>query len=191
MPELVHDCGKKVRFPSGTEGKKGRCPHCGGRLIVPEGDAYQQHKIKLDPPPNWQSYLDYLNDRTGPPREAIMPSKLMLAAEADEKWERQASRVPSKFLCPSCKNRLMVDEILCTKCGLDLRTGKLLGGSAQVNPKGMTYLRKIPWLREARRKLKEDGDVLQAPAKDAEPEAPSRSANLRAKAPKPRKKRRF
>lgn len=147
MPELTHECGKRVRFPSGTEGRCGKCPHCGERLVVP-GDASQpaQRAIKLDPPPNWEEYLAYLEDRGPAPRAFVLPSKLMLKTEADERWERQAQVRPSKFRCPSCKERLQMDQLICTSCGLDLRTGRLMGGSSKLNPKGMAYLRQIPWL---------------------------------------------
>src|SRR5438270_5499764 len=35
MPELVHSCGKKLKFPDGSEGKKGKCPGCGQPVEVP------------------------------------------------------------------------------------------------------------------------------------------------------------
>ena len=93
MPELTHTCGKTVRFPSGLEGKKGRCPHCGGGLRVPTSDRVpEQRQIQLEPPPHWEAYKAYLEDRGPPPRPLVMPKNLMLRAEADERWERQAER---------------------------------------------------------------------------------------------------
>lgn len=181
MPELIHSCGKKVRFPSGTEGKRGRCPHCGESLLVP--DDGPRERMQLDPPPMWDEYLAYLNDEGPPPRPVVMPSRLMLATEADEKWERAADKRPSKFNCPNCKERLNVDQLICTGCGVDFRTGKQLGGKAKLNEKAMAYLEQIPWLAEARRRLEAGED--EAPD-DGSGEKPSRFAG---KAPRPRKKR--
>ncbi|MBL4850000.1 MAG: hypothetical protein JKY65_31110 [Planctomycetes bacterium] len=178
MPELLHECGKTVRFPSGTEGKKGKCPHCGGQILVPGADApLAQHQITLDPPVHWKDYQDYF-DGTGPaPRPMVLPNKLMLQAEADERWERQAESRPSRFHCPVCRNRINVDQVICTKCGLDYRTGLVLGKNQRLNEKGINYLRDIPWLVEARRAME-----------DEPPEPKEKDNSLRAKAPRKRRK---
>lgn len=153
MPELVHDCGKRVTFPSGTEGKRGTCPHCGGRLTVPGGDAPPpQKQIELSPPPRWDEYLAYLEDRGPAPRYFVMPAKLMLKAEADEKWDERIKARPSKYRCPSCRFHLEVDQLICTQCGLDLRSGVTTDGKKKLTPKGMAYLEQIPWVVEARSK---------------------------------------
>jgi hypothetical protein len=180
MPELTHSCGRTVRFPSGTEGKKGRCPHCGGGLIVPAGPA-ERDKIRLAAPPHWEDYLAYLEDRGPAPRPLVMPKNLMLQTEADERWERQADLRPSRFWCPSCKDRMNVDQIICTKCGLDFRTGHVLGKNAKLSPKGMAYLKTIPWLDEARRAYSKE---LKADR------AKENTGKLRSKAPTRRRKRR-
>lgn len=39
MPEIVHACGKKLTFPPGSEGRKGKCPRCGGPVEVPKVSA--------------------------------------------------------------------------------------------------------------------------------------------------------
>jgi hypothetical protein len=181
VPELTHDCGKTVRFPSGMEGRKGRCPHCGGGLRVPDtGELPPQKKIQLAPPPHWEAYQAYLEDRGPAPRPLVMPKNLMLQAEADERWERQAQFVPSKFWCPVCKDRMSVDQILCTKCGLDFRTGHVIGKNQKVSAKGMAYLKDIPWLVEARKALKAE--------MRAEKNQQS-AAKLKGKAPKRRRRR--
>ncbi|RMG11259.1 MAG: hypothetical protein D6731_15900 [Planctomycetota bacterium] len=181
MPELTHTCGKTVRFPSGTEGKRGRCPHCGEGLRVPGGDEVPaQRRIRLEPPPHWKAYEDYLHDRGPPPRPLVIPKNLMLKEEADEKWAREAERVPSRWYCPACKERMFIDQVVCTKCGLDFRTGHVIGKNAKLSAKGMAYLEEIPWLREARKAL----------AKERKAEGRSRAtAKLRAKAPRRRRRR--
>lgn len=158
MPELVHDCGKRVRFPSGTEGRRGRCPHCGESVVVPHAseNGLAAPKIVLDPPPHWDEYLAYLEDRGPPPRPTVMPHKLMLQTEADERWERQAEARPSRFSCPSCRARINMDQVICTGCGVDFRTGYTVDGTARLNDKGMAYLEQIPWLEQARREMRDD-----------------------------------
>jgi hypothetical protein len=156
MPELVHTCGKRVRFPSGTEGRRGRCPHCGESVLVPEESAVE--RVTLDPPPDWAEYQAYLEDKGPQPAMKLMPSKIMLKTDADAAWERQAEVRPSKFSCPACKARINMDQVLCIGCGVDFRSGKVMGGTARLNDKGMAYLEQIPWLDAARRDAAEEGE---------------------------------
>ena len=178
MPELIHGCGKRVRFPSGTEGRRGKCPHCGGRVEVPGSDETPA-RIMLDPPPHWAQYLAYLEDRGPPPRPLVMPSKLMLQTEADERWDRQAEVVPSKYFCPSCKERINVDQVICTKCGLDYRTGLVLGKNVRLNEKGMKYLKDIPWLEDARRTHQQESETNRAKKNPPKTKAPTRKRKRR------------
>ncbi len=191
MPSLVHSCGKKLTFPDGMEGKKGKCPQCGGlvevpgagstsgpqralgssgargglapssgsrpALNVPAGPALSglsgqkprgQWKVQLDPPKHWEQYQAFLEGRGPNPRPVVMPHKLMLKTDADEKWEAEKQKAPpSKFTCPGCKDRLSVGALVCTKCGLDLKKGKTLDGKTKLNEAGLEYLKKIPWLQ--------------------------------------------
>jgi hypothetical protein len=158
VPELIHDCGKRIRFPSGTDGRRGKCPHCGGLVEVPDGSGLAPlPKIELDPPPNWSEYVAYLEDKGPPPRPVVMPSKLMLQTEADEQWERRIDVRPSRFACPSCRVRINMEQVICTGCGVDFRTGYTVDKSARLNEKGLEYLTQIPWLDDARRRM-DDGD---------------------------------
>jgi hypothetical protein len=189
VPELVHGCGKRVRFPSGTEGRRGKCPHCGGAVEVPDGQESGLQplpRIELEPPANWDQYLAYLADKGPPPRPAVMPSKLMLQAEADEQWQRRADVRPSRFHCPSCRSTINMEQVLCTGCGVDFRTGYTVDRSARLNEKGMAYLAQIPWLEAARR---EAGDELEEAAVEPGEDEERRQRRLAAKAARLRKKR--
>ena len=149
-------------------------------MRVPMGeDVPLQKQIQLSPPPHWEAYKAYLEDRGPPPRPLIMPKNLMLKTEADERWDRQAELRPSRFFCPSCKDRMSIDQILCIKCGLDFRTGHVMGKNAKLAPKGMAYLKTIPWLQDARKQLRAE--------RKAEGKT-SGSSKLKSKAPK-RKRR--
>jgi hypothetical protein len=64
---------------------------------------------------------------------------------------------PSKYLCPGCKTRLDVGQLVCTGCGLDMRTGKSVDGKLRLSPEGEAYVSKIPWVAEAREKGDDEG----------------------------------
>ncbi|HBP23755.1 MAG TPA: hypothetical protein DEA08_39000 [Planctomycetes bacterium] len=80
-----------------------------------------------------------------------------------------------------CRTRINVDQVICTKCGLDYRTGIVLGKNQRLNEKGLNYLRDIPWLAEARASMQD------APGVELEDDEDNRK--LRAKAPRKRRKR--
>ena len=187
MPELVHECGKRLKFPPGAEGKKGRCPQCGGQVVVPSHQtAVSTEKFHLDPPADWAKFQAYL-DGTGPaPERLIMPANLMLQTEADEKWERRSEVRWSKWRCPSCKERVYIGQVICMDCGLDFRTGHILDKQAKLNEKGMAYLKDIPWLNEARAEMvREAKEAKKATGKTAKPKL---SDSAKFKVPKRKKK---
>ncbi|MCA8924315.1 MAG: hypothetical protein KDD82_21070 [Planctomycetes bacterium] len=186
MPELVHTCGKRLKFPPGAEGRTGRCPQCGGEVLVPNHQtSVGPGTFQLTPPPDWPAFLAYLEDRGPAPERLIMPANLMLQTEADEKWERRSEVRWSKWRCPSCKERVYIGQIVCLACGLDFRTGHILDKQAKLNEKGMTYLQDIPWLKEARADMVRE--AKQARAESAKARSPEDSAKF--KAPKRKKKK--
>lgn len=195
MPEIVHECGARLKFAPGMEGRKGRCPTCGLAVVVPgtrapgapsgatpmlaksspeatggrhalwTGDT----SVTLEPPPNWTVYEAFLEGKTPPPREAVIPATIMLKDEADAKWEAGLAKPPpSKFHCPGCKTRLDVGVLVCTGCGLDLRTGRNVDGKTKVTPEGEAYLAKIPWVSEAREKAKAGEEAGEAEKDEGE-----------------------
>jgi hypothetical protein len=52
--------------------------------------------------------------------------------------------------------RINMDQLLCTGCGVDFRTGYTVDKSAKLNEKGMAYLAQIPWLADAKPSEDED-----------------------------------
>ncbi|MEZ6183421.1 MAG: hypothetical protein R3F62_00235 [Planctomycetota bacterium] len=190
MPELVHECGKRLKFPPGAEGRKGRCPQCGGEVRVPNHQtAKGEGTFVLDPPPDWEAYKAYLDDRGPPPERLIMPANLMLQAEADEKWERRSEVRWSKWRCPSCKERVYIGQIVCMDCGLDFRTGHILDKQAKLNEKGMTYLQDIPWLKDARAQMVREAKEAKESKGSGVRKARSPEDSARFKVPKKRKKK--
>ncbi len=68
--------------------------------------------------------------------------------------------------------------MICTKCGVDFRTGLVLGKSVKLNEKGMKYLEDLPWPADARASL----------AQERRREGSSESSSkLRGKAPRKKK----
>ncbi len=151
MPSIVHSCGAKLHFPTEMAGRKGRCPTCqepvtvplesevrdartGQRVgLAPTGLAprAKPRKMHLDPPPHWAQYQAFLDGKGPNPRPLVVPANLLLKDEADAKWEAALAKgAPSKFSCPGCKDRLEVGAMVCTKCGLDLRTARLIKAQA-------------------------------------------------------------
>lgn len=164
MPSIVHGCGAKLHFPREMAGRKGRCPTCGDAVeipidsgirdarpgLAPSPAAAAAPKMQLEPPPHWEQYQAFLDGKGPNPRPLVMPANLLLKEEADAKWEAAEKKgAPSKFLCPGCKDRLEVGAMVCTKCGLDLRSGRTLDGKTKVNDAGLDYLKKISWLKDA------------------------------------------
>jgi len=189
LPQLVHSCGKRVKFPPGTEGKRGKCPHCGGAVEVPAQDTGPPKAMHLDPPPHWAEYEAYLDDRGPPPRPMVMPSRLMLQTEAEARWERRSEVRYSKYRCPSCRERMLIDTVVCTECGLDYRTGKVLGKSVKLNEKGMRYLETVPWLRDAKKAPPAPEPAPEPPLKGSGKfKAPRKSGSGSTKAPKRRRR---
>jgi hypothetical protein len=178
MPEIVHACGKKLKFPEGSEGKKGKCPNCGGPVEVPRVTAAEaappspsppgaaparsglapalklkasdEQKIELDPPPNWDQFQAYLDGKGPSPRGFVVPANLMLATEADEQWKRaEAMGPPSKYKCPGCQKTIHVGDLVCLACGIDFRLGRTVDGEKKLTDAGNQYLKQIPWLKDA------------------------------------------
>jgi hypothetical protein len=202
VAEIVHECGAKLKFPAGMEGRKGRCPQCGLAVHVPlsapggKATSGAQPALKpasgthaalpkaspvpqppappapgrsptwrgdptitLEPPENWASYEAYLDGKTEAPINAVIPANIMLRDEADAKWEAGMSKPPpSKYHCPGCKTRLDVGQLVCTGCGLDMRTGKSVDGKLRVSDEGEAYISKIPWVANARAGGDEGGE---------------------------------
>jgi hypothetical protein len=173
MPSIVHGCGAKLHFPKEMAGRKGRCPTCGDAVVIPLESEIRDTRprtglaprpaaappapkpvvprvksMHLDPPAHWDQYQAFLDGKGPNPRPLVVPANLLLKDEADAKWEAALKKgAPSKYQCPGCKDRLEVGAMVCTKCGLDLRTGRTLDGKTKVNEAGLDYLARIPWLQ--------------------------------------------
>jgi len=86
-------CGKSIKVPDGSEGKKVRCPSCGMRQRIPDGGS--------------GGGMDWLDELGA--AEAGSP------AAAPAYGQASAGDVP--YRCTGCGKRLMYPDALCSRCG--------------------------------------------------------------------------
>ena len=104
MAEIACTCGARLEAGDESAGGRGRCPVCGKVVAVPSAAPQPLGRGRGE------------------------PGELRLACEAggpDAALEA-ATTEPGALVCPACKGLLMPDAVLCTRCGLDLRTGEKL-----------------------------------------------------------------
>ena len=88
------DCGKTLSGPPSLVGKKVRCPHCGKVQRMPEPRIPDKEEARLD------------------------------ALVKMEETARASSGYVLIGYCPECGQRLPVAAKVCTKCGINFRTGE-------------------------------------------------------------------
>ncbi len=49
VPILVCECGMPIKAPGATPGRVGKCPRCGGRLVVPDEPAAASAAVRVKP----------------------------------------------------------------------------------------------------------------------------------------------
>jgi hypothetical protein len=125
-------CGKKLKAPAESAGKKARCPACGAvlRLIPMEAvparatesavTASATRSAAVDPPP-----LSKPRTRTKSNEAPAHDDGLGALYELSEQAEN-ATMKPEGPVCPSCQSSMNESAVLCTSCGYDTRTGKSL-----------------------------------------------------------------
>ena len=116
-------CGKKLRTKDDAAGKRVKCPACGKPVQVPGGQAAPRAKAPGAPRPPAPA-----------PQRPEPASDFGLQPHPEDEPEDKPTGSP----CPHCHVPLPVGAVICTTCGLDLRTGK-----AFARPK--TLMEKIPW----------------------------------------------
>jgi DNA-directed RNA polymerase subunit RPC12/RpoP len=123
-------CGEKLSAPAGSEGKKGRCPACGNKILLTATPAPQPQTVaaaapfpKAPPSPfDAQAHdepiplPDELAPAEGDPFDAMYELAKPTAPPA----------IPAARRCPQCAGPMPGSAVLCTQCGFDTRTGKKL-----------------------------------------------------------------
>jgi hypothetical protein len=115
---VVCACGKKLKAPAGSAGKKARCPACGNILLLTTSAAGGTPSVvttarSVAKPP-----------ATNPADDDGLSAMYDLAEQA-----QAASAVADVARCPQCKSPWDDGAVLCTNCGYDTRTGKVVSSA--------------------------------------------------------------
>jgi DNA-directed RNA polymerase subunit M/transcription elongation factor TFIIS len=131
--QVVCACGKKLKAPATSVGKKARCPACGAIMILSANatartaDAASTAASAAAP------------GRTSAGRTVSQPSPSPATVPEDDDGlgalydlAEQAKATPTPTAaarCPKCKSAMDDGAVLCTNCGYDTRTGKALSSA--------------------------------------------------------------
>ena len=145
---VVCSCGKKLKAPATSAGKKARCPACGAvvRLIPGESVASALATARSAAPAAAASpspaRVGGDKPRTSTaPRKPPAPTRREKPVQTDlsdqdpdglsalyelSEQAETAAVVPDAPMCPSCRARMDSNAVLCTSCGYDTRSGKAI-----------------------------------------------------------------
>lgn len=131
-------CGKKLKAPAESAGKRARCPACGAilRLI-----ATQPRPVTMATATATSRAATAVVNRAKPaaaPKALVAPQPLPKETPSDEfagddglgalyelnEQANTAAVAPDGARCPSCSSAMNADAVLCTDCGYDTRLGK-------------------------------------------------------------------
>src|SRR4051794_436150 len=96
-------CGKRLKAPANSVGRKAKCPKCGNILVV-----------EAPPPPPEEEAVD----------DGFDPDALYDLANHEA--QQAATAEANESRCPNCAMLMQSGGILCTNCGYDVRKGKVV-----------------------------------------------------------------
>ncbi|MFO0914111.1 MAG: hypothetical protein U0795_14220 [Pirellulales bacterium] len=108
-------CGKSLKVPAKFAGKAVKCPACQQPLTIPAAGGSGGAATRPAAVPAGAGELEA---RSGP-----NPALVALLDEAGITASRTGQR------CPSCKQDIATDAVICVHCGFNLETGKQLRGA--------------------------------------------------------------
>jgi len=123
---VVCSCGKRLKAPPTAAGKKARCPVCKSVVVLPSnensiGVATMEPPETAEPPPAALGSVADHDDGTDGMYDVAEPASA-------------AAGAPSGPACPQCHSAMDDGAVICTNCGFDTRTGKLLAVAAAPAP---------------------------------------------------------
>jgi membrane associated rhomboid family serine protease len=105
-------------------GRKARCPHCDGPLVVPKAAALPV------PPPAASESIDSLLDELAEGETLTIAPPTVVKPPPDFTGSRNLPTAPDTAggpqTCPSCAKSLPSDAKICVACGIYLKTGRPL-----------------------------------------------------------------
>lgn len=144
MIEISCECGKKLSVPDSAGGRSGKCPACGKVLQIPkpaEKAASAPLELELEdappvsrapataaPPPEslYPPAQDLLGDE--PPKKKGLTKPPVAAAMAKRDSGKHAAARPDQIPCPLCGAMYDKEMVFCTKCSVDLESGRPISG---------------------------------------------------------------
>ncbi len=122
-------CGKKLKAPAASAGKKARCPACGSIMVLTANGsarapvAAQSSTVSRKAP----------TAAASAPRPTRSPAAPIatppahddnLGAMYDLAEQASSTSAPAAVRCPQCKSPMDDGAVLCTNCGYDTRSRK-------------------------------------------------------------------
>jgi len=135
-------CGKKLKAPANSVGKKARCPACGNIIVLAAAGTTRPATPRATANPSAVA-------RKTPAVAAVAarpaPSPAAVSADDDNflnalnDLAEQEGTAPQPATqttrCPKCKSAMADGAVLCTNCGYDARSGKILSSESAAKPK--------------------------------------------------------
>ncbi len=120
--QVVCKCGKKLKAPATSVGKKARCPACGTVMILSAANTITRTPAASAPP------------KVPPPAASPADDDGMGALYDLADQANSAAPPPITSRCPKCQTALDDGAVLCTNCGYDTRTGQAVATAPPAVP---------------------------------------------------------
>jgi hypothetical protein len=135
---LCHSCGRRLEVEADSGKRKVRCPDCGVMCEVPAGaenPAPPRPRERGRPERRPAAPLGPAEKRAVQPKTDVPPKKTRPAPPAtppprtpvspfEDEENTYTVEGADEPTCPACGRPLAPEAVLCTRCGVDLRTGK-------------------------------------------------------------------
>jgi len=140
MPVVFrHKCGQRISLSIDMAGKTGKCPQCGGLIVIPDRQALmglvenarERHLGRKEkeevgkPSPAPPKDIAPAADKKKPVPPAPLP-KPEVAAVSERAVETHSGEDSKTGKCPNCDSEVDAGAVICVNCGMNLKTGEKL-----------------------------------------------------------------
>ena len=140
MPVIVkHKCGALLELTLDMAGKNGKCPSCGGTLVIPAHDELRtlmQEALAK----HLHREMEEAAAAAPPPLKPAAAPKPASSKPVDDLYanihfiDEEVKPLPAKGHCPNCNHIMPPEGIICVNCGWNLKTGHKLGTTVAKPP---------------------------------------------------------